>query len=190
MQTPTTSDPANAPIVARAGHYYRNTRYVIVLAMVLYGIWSIRDGFWKFPQDNARARAQGLVDLPHGGFDAPLNKILGIVLPPLGLVFLGWTLYSSRGEYRYDGALLSVPGHPPMPLSAIQTIDRSKWDRKGIATVSYELKDTKQTGTFKLDDFVYDRAPTDKIFKVIENSFAPSPVPAADERASEEPSAT
>ena len=88
-------------------------------------------------------------------------------LPPLGLLVLGWSLYRSRGSYRLANNILQAPGHPPVPLEAIRSIDKTDWDRKGIAHVNYELANGAK-GTVTLDDFIYDRPPTDEIFRRIE----------------------
>jgi hypothetical protein len=103
---------------------------------------------------------------------------------------LGWAIYNSRGEYRMENGVVRVPGHPPVPLDKINSVNREMWDRKGIAYVDYDLSSapvkakagagapvayqgvTKGArGTFKLDDFVYDREPTDRIFKTIESAL-------------------
>jgi hypothetical protein len=178
---------ATGPIVAKAGRYYRVARYLMTLLLIAYGAWSIYDGFYSWPNwpiTHPRER-------PKTDTDIALNKILGVVLPPVGIGVLVWALYSSRGQYRLENGLVTVPGHPPVPLDKIQSVDRELWDRKGIAYIEYDLSESPQqrtrgntgapvayegvkkgaTGTFKLDDFVYERDPTDQIFKIIEASL-------------------
>lgn len=185
----TSGTPTNDPIVAKAGRYYRNTRYIMVVVFILYGIWSIRDGFYAWPKANAEAIekarqeavAKGLdpdkvVDpenVPHPGWDIPFNQVIGIVLPPLAIIFLIWILYNSRGEYRLEGTTLSVPGHPPVPFENVTEIDKRLWDKKGIAYISYDLGNGRR-GKFKLDDFVYDAQPTDEIYKRLNDYVAPA----------------
>lgn len=174
-----TMEPENLPlptaeIIARPANYYRFTRFIMVAAMLIYGALSIKDGFVVYPAANAAAQKRGLEDLPHPGDDIPLNKILGVTLPPLALLVLVWTLYRSRGEYRLDGSVLHVPGHPPLPLEALRTIDRGRWDRKGIARIEYQLPGSDNSEWFTLDDFIYERGPTDAIFVKLEASFAPA----------------
>jgi len=167
---PTTPDPNltyAGPIVARFGRYYRNTRYLMFLLFLGFGIYCIYDGFYKYPADNETAIKRGQRP-PHGEYDAPLNKALGIILPPLAIFVLLRALHNSRGELRLEGETLSIPGHPPIPLSAIRKIDKALWDRKGIAAIEYELDQPPTRGRFKLDDFVYDRGPTDQIMERIE----------------------
>jgi hypothetical protein len=164
------------PIVARAGQYYRWTRFIMVAVLLIYGGLSIRDGFFtwpKWPQSHPYEK-------PKTQMDILFNQVLGGVLPPLAIVLLIRALYNSRGEYRLEDGVVYVPGHPPVPLDKIQAMNRERWDRKGIAFVKYDLSGaggpsappTKaDKHTFRLDDFVYDRGPIDEIFKQIEQSL-------------------
>lgn len=188
-----TGQPSGA-IVARYGRYYRNTRYLIAVLCIGYGLWSINDGFVRYPRAN-EAAIQKEVDrvetasgkqvtaeerkeiaakttLPHPGWDVPFNRGAGIILPPLGIALLAWTLYNSRGEYRLEGETLHVPGHPPVPLDNIRKIDKRLWERKGIAYIEYEGPQSGKRAQLKLDDFVYERGPTDAIFERIEKHVA------------------
>ncbi len=188
-----TYDP-NQPVVAGPGQYYRNTRYLMTLILVGMGLWFGYDGFKHWPEENRKyaaletlkieARRRG--DLvheqqfiqqqtaykTHSDTDILLQKILCFVLPPLGFVVLLRALHNSRGEYRLDGQILNVPGHPPVPFEYITELDRHLWDRKGIAFVNYDLGNGQQ-GRLRLDDFVYDRDPTDEIFNRVEAYVAP-----------------
>jgi hypothetical protein len=161
-------------ITARGGTYYRVTRYIFSAVLLIMAAWFGYDGFVTYPRDNeqhllhARDPAAHPKDAPtHNASSIRLQKVLAFVLPFVGVGLLGWTLHSSRGAYRLSGDVLSVPGHPDVPLSAITQIDKSKWDRKGIAWLDYELA-TGEKGRLKLDDFIYDRPPTDRILEAIE----------------------
>ena len=174
---PAPAEPFTGEIVARPDRSYRLKRYILVAVIFVYGLMSVRDGFFRYPRENAAAQANDIT-IPHPGFDVPFNQILGCLLPPAALAFLAWSLYASRGELRFDGTTLHVPGHPPVPLSAVQSIDRSRWDRKGIAWVTYERSGAGKPGKFKLDDFVYQRPPTDRIFETVEATLSgPTPTP-------------
>jgi hypothetical protein len=163
-------------VVARGGKYYRNTRYILAAALVFWGLYNVRDGFFNWPAQNEHYRQEAMARgldpsrKPHSDADILINQGLGILLPPLGIFLLAWMLRSSRGEIRLVGDVLSVPGHPPVPLINIESIDKQKWDRKGIAILSYRL-DTGKFGKIKLDDFVYDRSPIDQIFERVEQSL-------------------
>jgi hypothetical protein len=175
---PTDQKPlSQGPIVARYGQYYRNTRYLMFVLFMGFGIYCIYDGFYKYPLENDTAIKRGQRP-PHGEYDAPLNKVLGCLLPPLAVFVLVRALHNSRGEVRLDGETLSIPGHPPIGLSAIRKIDKGLWDRKGIAYIEYESGEPPVRGTFKLDDFVYDRPPIDAIMERID-AYAASVASAA-----------
>ena len=181
-------------IVARPGRYYRNARYLMTLICVVLGLWFAYDGWVGWPGENRKhaevsakletARAVGDKDNEsklqeelksikfHGGFDIPLQRILGVTLPLAGVALLCWALYNSRGTYRFADNTLYAPGHPPVPVDAIRQIDKQKWDRKGIAYLDYELTGGGK-GRIKLDDFVYEQKPTQDILTRIELLVAP-----------------
>jgi hypothetical protein len=190
-------------IVAKPAGWYRIKWCLMGVGLIALGGWFLRDGYVAYPQENARiAELKKLIhDKPkddpevtkyeaelrskkeHTETDITLQKVLGWSLPPIGLLVLGYLFYNSRGEYRLHGDLLSVPGHPTVPLSAVQSIDRAKWDRKGIAYVHYKLQNGK-SGKLRLDDFIYDRTPTDEIFKRVEEQVgAPESTQAQDAQA-------
>ncbi len=176
-------------IEARASNEYRLKRLAIVVMLVACGGWFGYDGIVKWPGENARieqlkkdletarknsddAKVTSLTTevgklQQHTESDIRLQRILAGVLPPLGLLVLVWSLYQCRGAYRLRDNILTVPGHPPIPLDAIRSIDKTDWDRKGIALIQYELPNGTH-GNARLDDFIYYRPPTDEIFKRIE----------------------
>lgn len=180
-----------APIVARAGRYYRNARYIMFAIIVIMGFWFIYDGFVAYPESNrqydALAKQLSLMekdparDEPtylsvtlrlksmsrHDEFSIFLQKLLGFTLPPVGIGLLIYWLRRSRGEVRLENGVLNLPDLPAIPLSAVDEIDKELWDRKGILTVYYTLDDDS-TGKFILDDFVYQAHPIRAIAKAIE----------------------
>ncbi len=175
------SDNPSGEIVARFGSYYRNARYLLATGMVLMGIWFFRDGYYNWPAINQRDRDTGHDKVTYSDMDLLFQRVLAFTLPPCGLLLVVWALHKSRGEYRLSDQTLYVPGHPPIPLSSIESLDKSKWDRKGVAVVSYRIAGGK-SGTFKLDDFVYDRDGIDEIYRRIEKSFQePEPEQTAQE---------
>jgi len=185
---PLPADP-RTPIIARASKEYRVKRLIIVAMLVGMGLWFAYDGWINWPHENQRIeqlrgeietarkandnnkRANLEVEIgnlkQHSDTDIRWQKILASILPPIGLLVLAWALYNSRGAYRLQDDTLHVPGHPPIPLDAVRSIDKTDWDRKGIAYINYELIN-KTTGSARLDDFIYDRKPTDAIFARIE----------------------
>lgn len=171
MTETTNSIEGPTTIVARYGRYYRNTRYLIAALAVGMGMWFLYDGLVKWPRENAEniAREQPVA---HSELDLRLQKILGTTLPPLGIALLAWMLYNSRGAYRLAENVLNAPGHPPIPLDNIRKLDKRLWERKGIAVIEYEDPASGQRRQLKLDDFVYEREPTDAIFDRIEKHVA------------------
>jgi len=185
--TATTAGSAPDEIVARAGTYYRYTRYAFAALILGFGIAFLRDGFHRYPKHNElhRLHVQNPEKYPddyavHSETDIKFQKVLGIILPPAAVALLAWTLYRSRGTYRLAGDVLHVPGHPSVPLDAITQIDLSRWDRKGIARLSYELP-TGEKNALTLDDFIYDRPPTDRILDAVKTKLnvAEEPAPAS-----------
>ena len=192
----TESSPASAntggDIVARAGRYYRNTRYIMFAVLLIMGAWFTYDGLVGWPKGNAeiakleaqQAEATKRNDQAelgriatelkkykkHSDWDLGLQYILGFGLPPLGLALLIYSLHRSRGEYRLSGTKLSVPGHPTIDLDDIKSVNNDLWDRKGIVYLKYETP-AGQSGEIVLDDFIYDRPPTDQIYDVIAEKF-------------------
>jgi hypothetical protein len=175
-------------IIAQGSGEYRVKRYIMVAVIIGMGLWFGYDGFKRWPAQNARIdqieqeqrspdltpeqrealakERKGLPGTKHSDTDLLWQKILFFTLPPLGLAYLVWTLYNSRGRYRLEGTHLSVPGHPTIELDQITKIDKQLWDRKGIAYIDYDANG--RTGTLRLDDFVYQAKPTRDIFKRVE----------------------
>ena len=177
--------PETGPFSAKAGSYYRNVRYVIAAALVLGGLWFLYDGFVAYPEEHANhmrvlgeledAQArndQGLVVTKteelkkydkHPFYSSILpQRIIGFVLPPLGLFLLWYWLKKSRGEYMLDRAdVLHAPGHPDVPASAVTGIDDDRWAKKGISVVRYDHNG--EAGEITLDDFVYEAEPVHRI---------------------------
>lgn len=159
-------------ITARADFQYRWRVYIFFVLVFGYGLLSIRDGFFRWPADNARLHQmqenhQKLTEQYHNEAGILINKALGILFPAVSLPAFLWLMYRSRGQYRLAGNTLSVPGAEPIPLERIQSLDKSNWDRKGHAVVEFQTADGK-ADQFTLRDMVYERRPTDKIVDRIE----------------------
>lgn len=176
------TDAAGAPssndIVARADFQYRWRVYAFFILVFGYGLWSLRDGFFLWPRENAQwqamiARGERPPQALHNDAGILINQVLGVVLPVVSLTAFVWLMYRSRGEYRLSSATLNAPGHPPIPLHAIQSLDKSRWDRKGVATVEYRLSDGRE-GRIPLRDMVYNRRETDLIVQRIEEHLDPT----------------
>jgi hypothetical protein len=156
---------AGEAVVARASTYFRVTRYLMVLIFLGAGGWFLYDGFVKWPKEFDRYGK-----MVHQQLDIEINQLLGVTLPPVGIAFLVWAMYCSRGAYRLQSRYLRVPGHPPIPLDCIRKIDKAQWERKGIVRMEYLLPGTLKPRWIKMDDFVYERQPTDQILEQIETA--------------------
>lgn len=174
--------PNHAPIVATAGRYYRNARYLMTLGLLVMGAYFLYDGFKGYPERNRQidevnraydtangdeskakyAELQQKLGSKKTDTDIALQKVLGFALPVAGLAYLVYFLTKSRGEVRLDGDVLSVPGHPKVPLRSVTDVDHRLWKKKGIAHVRYEVDGKK--GRLTLDDFVYQQLPMDAIY--------------------------
>ena len=211
--------PSSEPLVAHAGAYYRNARYIMFAIIVGMGIWFIYDGFITYPAANRKyaALTQRIADLDatpnpdeaehlrltmqlrdtkhHEEFSIQLQKILGFSLPPIGLALLIYWLRKSRGEIRLQDGVLTAPTHPPVPVGKIDELDKSLWDRKGIAYAYYTLPDNT-SGKVRLDDFIYQAEPIRQIVTRLEaelqrqdEAIATSPTDASAAKAAASPAA-
>jgi hypothetical protein len=192
-------------IVARPSHHYRDyraKRLYMAIMLIAGGLWFGYDGFIAWPRENARIAQLGKdietarraddeatvrrLDAEHSALkqhsemDLLIQKILCFSLPALGIAVFAWSFYQSRGTYHLVDNVLSVPGHPPVPLDAITSIDKTDWERKGIAYLHYELPGPGAKGRLTLDDFVYERDPTDAIFKHVQRATGVEDTPAAE----------
>jgi hypothetical protein len=162
-----TSQPDSpADIVARAGAYYRNARYIICALALGLGLYFAYDGWIGYPNERDQYEhktpsERAVAHEPHTLLDIQIQKELACALIPLAPILLAFFLYRCRGEYRLSGTTLHVPGHPPVPFDAIVGIDKSKWDRKGIVHIDYKLDDSAPTRRLTLDDFIYEQVATD-----------------------------
>jgi hypothetical protein len=194
IDTPQTD--ADAPvdeIVAEPEVGYRWKHLIMAILMIAGGMWFAYDGWINWPRQNENAvkvekqleRAQRdkndakanelSAELrkyeKHNDASILLQKLLAFTLPAFGLFWGTWTIKDTRGRYRLAGETLQVPGHPPVTFNEIRRIDKRKWDRKGIAYLHYEHGPTATQRVLKLDDFAYERKPTDDILARIEKSL-------------------
>lgn len=167
MATEPHETTATGEVIAKPSKEYRVKRYLMVLILAGSGLWFMYDGYIGWPAENAEiAKDPKSEKKPHSATDLAIQRWLGLLVP-VGIGVLVFALYNSRGRYVLRDQILNVPGHPPVPLDAIRSIDKTDWERKGIAYINYELPNGT-AGRLRLDDFIYDRKPTDEIFKRIE----------------------
>ncbi|HEY8749894.1 MAG TPA: hypothetical protein VIM11_18060 [Tepidisphaeraceae bacterium] len=180
-----TSPSTKPPLIARADFQYRWRVYVFFIMVFGYGAWSFHDGFYKWPAENRawdqmRAENKTPPQVNHNDAGILINRGLGIILPGFSLPLFIWLMVRSRGAYRLENDILHLPGHDPIPLDKIEALDKSRWDRKGIAVVEYQTAGGAGQSAI-LRDMVYERRATDQIVEVIEKSLGD--VPASDHSA-------
>ena len=190
--TPATDADAPEEIVAGPDPGYRWKHLIMAVLMIAGGLWFAYDGWIKWPAENRRAaevqrekeiaeeerKADRIEALAaelsklkkHTEMDLLIQKMLAFALPAFGLFWAVWTLRETRGQLRMAGDTLEFPGHPPITYENIRRIDKRKWDRKGIAFLHYEHGDPPKPGIIKVDDFAYERKPTDEILDRIEKN--------------------
>jgi hypothetical protein len=197
--TATPAAPAGE-IVARRDRAHYIKRCVLIPVLILFaGLYFLYDGYVGYPSQNRRfdeltakakeARDRGDVKTEadllqerksvthHDEFQLRLQQQLGYGLLPFSVLAFVFFSRQSRGQYRLADDVLYAPGHPPVPLDAVREIDKTKWDKKGIAYIGYEIESAaggpSQAGRVKLDDALYEQQPTTAILKAIEARVAP-----------------
>lgn len=191
------ADSDNDAIVAPADQRYRAKHLLFAIIIFVVGFWFAYDGWIAWPRHNTTLHALesqrdaakragndakyeelkakiGDMHKEYTDWDLGLQRAIALVLPFLGIGYGIWTHLATRGQYRLSGNSLEVPGlDDAIDLVDIERIDRSKWDRKGIAIIYYQAHHPQRMRTIKLDDFAYQRKPTDEILERIQNFLAP-----------------
>lgn len=98
--------------------------------------------------------------------DILTQKIIAGITAPFGLYFL-WTFFAARGRWvEADEQAVTTNSGKRAEYDAIQSIDKSRWQRKGIAVVHYGRDGS--TDSILLDDWKFEREPTKRILAAIE----------------------
>ncbi len=95
-------------------------------------------------------------------FSIFLGAVCGLIAVPCCLWFL-----KNRGTWlEIDGTRLTSSSGQSVNFSDIQTFDKKKWVKKGLATIHYS--DDGVEKTFVVDDLKYERAIVDQMVTEIE----------------------
>jgi hypothetical protein len=87
----------------------------------------------------------------------------------VGLPMLIW-YWRMRGSWIEASASgLKTSWGQTLDVKDIRSIDKTKWQKKGIARIQYEEGGTKRT--FVLDDFKYQRAPIGQMLRLVESKL-------------------
>src|SRR5262249_15793185 len=150
-------------IVAKPENVFRFKRLLFAVLLIAGGLWFGYDGFIGYPKTNAELdrliredkvaekehnetkRQELAIKLKsytfHNSTAIIVQKVLLFTLTPGGLIFAFVILRGSRGELRYADHTLHVPGHEPIALDKIISIDDARWEKKGISFVTYKKSD-------------------------------------------------
>ncbi len=94
------------------------------------------------------------------------QKVLAAITAPVGLFFM-WSFLSARGRWvEVDEQAVRTSRGQVAEYDSISSIDKSRWQRKGIAVIHYGQDGTE--GRIVLDDWKFEREPTKRILSAIE----------------------
>lgn len=143
-------------------HQVRNTAEV---AEAEQWVWKNDDSPKQWAQ---YAKSQGWSEADPGPPNPPKNYttqwVQLAICWPLGLVALVMVGLTSRQRLEADEEGVTGPRGRKVPYSAIQSIDKARWDSKGIAILHWE--DAGRSGTLKIDDWVFRDG--DKVLEEVE----------------------
>jgi hypothetical protein len=171
-----------------SGYRWRPGFFAII--SLLFGVWFCYDGFVAWPRDKAifeayeqftsedrlsewpaYAAEQGWPtdqDNPgkaHSELDLIVQRVISFILLLVGIAYLvGWGRTFGRWIALDDGELVTSWG-VRVPLDQVTAMQLDRWQSKGIAVVQYQANGS--TGRLVLDDWKYDREPTEQIVAAV-----------------------
>ncbi|MEX0887675.1 MAG: hypothetical protein WD009_14680 [Phycisphaeraceae bacterium] len=113
-----------------------------------------------------RMQAHGYPEVPEGRseMDITTQYIFAGITGGLGLLFLFGFLRTFGRWVAVDDEGLLTSARQRARWAAITSVDQERWETKGIAVVHYRT-DAGQPARITLDDWKYDREPTQAIFE-------------------------
>ncbi len=106
------------------------------------------------------------------GWDIPMQRLLGFVLVPVGLL-LGAGFIRQVGRWiEADESGLTASWGPKVAWNQITRLDKARWKTKGIAYVHYGTQAGEKR--LKLDDWEYEREAMTRIEQQVEQRIDPS----------------
>jgi len=112
------------------------------------------------------------------GVCIPVGLLVGVML----IRYVGrWVAVDAEGLHASFGVRV--------PWDAIQQVDKTRWRSKGIAVIRYSDADAQIDQAFILDDWKFEREPTERILAVVEQHVTPDQIhdPAAASESTEAP---
>lgn len=174
---------------------YRNRLILIAVGTLLYAAWCLYDARIGYPEKQdiydeykrvqeanpenwdevwaKKAAEEGWPEQPDkvDAWNIKTQWIQFAIVFPIGTYCLLSLALWSR---RYIGAgekMLYANGGVEVPFDKIISIDAVRWERKGIAHVWYDLGSGERR--VLIDDWKYDREPSDAIFERIKKNISP-----------------
>jgi hypothetical protein len=178
--------------------FFRKFLFVF-LGCVGFGLWCLYDGLVAYPQQLTMAEAyealpeddrldawktlaaengwptrtpsKSAEEIKHDiGSQFMMVVLCGICGIPALMMWL-----SGQGTYvEGDETLIRNSRGKEVPIDSIQSIDKRKWERKGIAKIRYDVDG--KTKTFVMDDFKYQREPMGKLMRIAEANLSPEQI--------------
>ncbi len=180
------------PAEARIAPIWKKQKLFVALFMIGLGCWFLLDGARTYPRSNIRwqayedfkienrlsewpehAKAQGWVEeQPHKLFrpeDIVAQFVFGGFGITVGAIILAYWYSQIGGVLKSDADGITTQRGVRVPFDAITGVGKKQWDKKGIATVRYELAGRR--GQFIVDDYKYDTEPSRQILAEIEEKL-------------------
>ena len=85
---------------------------------------------------------------------------------PFAVYFLITLLRTLGRTMEADEEGITASWGPRVEYAAITKIDKKRWDKKGICRLHYQAEGGEKT--FIVDDYIFERPPTDEIMRLIE----------------------
>jgi hypothetical protein len=125
------------------------------------------DRISEWPADAAsRGWTDKVPEKFYGRGDILMQFVCAGLFGCLGLIVLGyWAAQKDRVLKTAEGSLIE-PSGKRIPFGSITGLGKKNWEKKGLATVRYEVEGRR--GKFVLDDYKFEAEPTHKILAEIE----------------------
>jgi hypothetical protein len=185
-------DSRQMSIEAHVVPFWKAQRLIPAIICLGYALYFFFDGAVGYPRSNrhwldhqkyveahdlqewpAYAQSQGWDPHPpekfHNVADIRGQFVFGGVLVVVGLGFLVFWLTQKDRALRADDEGVTTPEGARVPYDSVTSIDRRKWDTKGLARISYEVEGRR--GNFMIDDAKFDPDASHDIFERIEEKF-------------------
>ncbi|HEY2343176.1 MAG TPA: hypothetical protein VGH90_09120 [Chthoniobacteraceae bacterium] len=179
-------------IEAHVVPFWKAQRLIPAIICLGYAVYFFFDGAVGYPRSNnhwlkhqeyveahdlqgwlAYAKEHGWNPNPPEKFHNPADLrgqfVFGGGLVVVGLAFFFYWFTQKDRMMSADDEAVVTPTGARVPYDAVISIDRRKWETKGLARVRYDLEGKK--GDFMIDDAKFDPDASHEIFERIEERF-------------------